>query len=203
MMKEYEVRQLTENDADELEALVNSHKKLQRVFFDMQELKVREKVTQYYGAWEDGELVACLRCIRMTHHASTYIGPWLVKQGVNNTFSWQPERSPARVLVAKVCADMEAEGRYTFWYNRSLEKWPEKFRHLGRDFMNATGVTERYTRYVEEILEPGTRSKYHLHDAFLMHREWPIRIMIAKFCLKSEFRNVGYELEEENEPKEA
>lgn len=205
MAKEFTVRKLlnTKEDADLLENLILSHKKLQRVAFDMAELKPREKVDQYYGAWKDDEFVAAVRCIPLTHQPANYIGPWLLKPGFLTTFSWAPDKSPATALINLVCGEAEAEHRYTFYYNRSLQKWPEKLRHLGRDFMHSTGINERYRRYVEEIIEPRTRSKYQLHDSFMMHREWPNRIMIARFALKSEYRKFDYELEEENEFKEA
>lgn len=199
-----EARRLTSDDLPKALALVSEHKKLQRSEFDVSDLNLEKTIDLYYGSFDNDVLVAIVRVTEFKSQPAFLLGPWFIKRNLLTVFSWKPEDgNPVQSFFRPIVSDMVAEGRYTFYYTKSM--WPKRLERHGRDFMSALMYNEEmfrredWTRYLEEIIPAGKRSKYELHDAIVLKREWPVDIIVVKVCMRNLMRNHPYKLEEELE----
>lgn len=194
-----ESRRLTSDDLPEFLDLVLQHTKMQRSDFDASTLDLEKTFDQYYGSFNDEVMVSATRVAEFKSQPAYLIGPYYLKRNLLKTFSWKPESgNPAQSFWEAITTDMAKKGRYTAYYTRSIDKWPERMRRNGRDFFSALGIKDDWVRYIEEIVPAGKRSQYELHDAIMMKREWPVAVMVVKICMRNSMRNHLYKLEEDD-----
>ena len=201
-----EARRLTSDDLPEALGLVSEHTKLQRSEFDLSTLNLEKTIDQYYGSFDNDVLVAIVRVTEFKSQPAFLLGPWFIKRNLLNVFAWEPESgNPAQSFFKPIISDMVDKGRYTFYYTKPIDKWSVRLQRLGRDFISALTYDEEFfrredwTRYLEEIVPAGKRSKYELHDSILLKREWPVEIIVVKVCMRNLMRNHPHKLEEEIE----
>lgn len=192
-----EYRKLTNGDLSELEQLVRKHNRVQRVIYDTSALDLKANIENFWGAFAEKELVCVLNVApwgKMNYYA---VSGLYIKPGLLSHFSWSPEKNPAVVIFYRALAEMESQGRFNWYYTRSIDRWPAKMREAGRDFFSTSGVGNTYTRYIQEIVRAGTRSKVEMHDRLLGQRTWEVDVAVFMCAKKNEFRNFDYKLEDE------
>lgn len=110
-------------------------------------------------------------------------------------FTWH--NNPAIKMTEMLIELMEKEDRFTWYYSRSVEKWPRKLRIKGNDFFSVSNKCKNYTRYIEEFIPKNTLSKYEAHRKQLPTIPWPYDIIMVKCCLKNRCRPFEYKFEED------
>jgi hypothetical protein len=152
--------------------------------------------TIYCGTFnKDNELIASIAAIRWKMLPYYTITQYYAKPGVKSVFSWK--NNPAVKMTDTIIDLMEKENRFTWYYSRSIEKWPRKLRIKGNDFFSVSEKCKNYTRHIEEIVSKNTLSEYEGHGRQLPKVAWPYDIIVVKCCLKNQFRPFEYKFEED------
>lgn len=148
----------------------------------------------YCGAFDDNDvLIAVVQARRWQRLPCYSITKYYSKPGYMTLFSWK--NNPAVPITEMIIDLMEKEGRFTWYYVRSIEDWPEKLRIKGNDFFSVSDKCKKYTRYIEEIIKKNTSSVYEGHSSG--RPEWKLDLIMVKCCLKNQFRPFEYKFEED------
>ena len=197
-MKDLEYRKLYDGDNDQLVSLIDEHDKIQRsILVSIDENKYDSQF--YWGAFKNKELITAIRAYPLNKISFYCIGSLYIKPGYMNHFSWDPEKNPTINVFKRITEHFESQGKYSFYYTRSIQRWPEKMRRQNRDFFSIADPEKKYIRLIDEIVRANTESAYPFHNFLLGNRTWPIDVMIVQCALKNKYRNHTYKLEEDDE----
>lgn len=147
------------------------------------------------GSFLNNEVVATGRYSLWKDLPCYQIGSIFIKPGLINNFS-SPE-NPSIDIVDHILELMENQNFYSWYYVRPLVKAYARIQDSNynlyekHDFLKKTQLGYRYNRYIEEIITPGSLSKFDAFNRSLIgNRTWDNPIMIVKCCLKDEHRNI-------------
>lgn len=150
----------------------------------------------YVGTFDsDGCLIASMTAFRWNVVPFYTIAQYYSKPNTMKLFKWQ--NNPAVKMAEMLIELMEKENRFTWYYSRSIERWPGRLRIKGNDFFSVSEKCKNYTRYIEEVIPKNTLSAHEAHRRQLPPIPWPYDIIMVKCCLKNDLRSFEYKLEEE------
>ena len=158
-------------------------------------IKLSDNLTIIGTFDEQGELVAAITCYRFNTLPAFLVGQFIQLPGLAPVFSWKDSHAVHMMDIA--LSVMEQEGRKTWYYARSIEKWPTKLRKKGNDFFSNSEQCQRYQRYLEEFIPKNTFPVWPTHKDLMPKVTWPYDIILVKCCLKNKFRNIDYKFEED------
>lgn len=194
MNKEYQIRLLQTDEFDLVEQLAGETNSLMRNK-NFNKLPTTDSGI-YCGTFnKTKELIAFIAVFRWKLLPYYTIGQYYSKPGLMNVFSWK--NNPAIEMTEYIIDIMEKEGRYTWYYARSIEKWPTKLRIKGNDFFSISKKCKTYVRYMEETIPKNTVSIHEGHRRQLPEIAWPYDVIMVKCCLKNKFRPFAYKFEED------
>jgi len=150
---------------------------------------------------EDGELVGTLRSIAWTENLGLpfySIGGFYLKTGLVTQLNFANQANPTGAMLDLLLAHEESKGLYNWYYIRPLGKAYSKIREDGNELLAHSKLGVRYRRDVEEVVLPGQRSNFRMHNNLLLNRTWQKPMMIIKCCLENKYRVEGDLFEKES-----
>ena len=149
-----------------------------------------------FGYYDEDKLISFLTSTPWRGLPYYTISNFFVQQGSINYFTLK--NSGVIDLLTETVKHMENKGLYTFYYVRSEDHWPiknKKRKNLG--FSIQWPDYKKYVVTMEEMIEPGQRSRYETHDLLLGGvNTSDLRRVIVRYTLPHELRSEGYDFYE-------
>jgi hypothetical protein len=190
-------KELTESDYDQLRELVKIAPGVLRDKEFQPDASISERSGHMGAFTRDNVLVSSLSYFRFPSLPYYLVGQYVQKPGFMIRFSWK--NNPAIKMMDMILDKMEAEERFTWYYTRSIMRWPAHMRKKGNDFFSNSPRCQRYNRFLEEIIPAGQPTKFELHKKMIPSNVWKYDVIVVKCCLKNDFRPWKYVFEEEDD----
>lgn len=195
----YQVRYLTtETDFAEANDIFKSHKKVMRDNFDRSNDSINSNLdpnAKFLGCYFEGVLVAFLKVTFWDKLPVYVVGNMNIKKTFLQRYDFSNHKHPIIPIMNFILAEQEANKRYTWYYNRSLEKSYHKLQFEGKDLLkncvlgwDSNKQQYRYERFIEEVVTAGNLPVAPAHK-LLQGKVFNTDYMIVKCCLKNEYRD--------------
>jgi hypothetical protein len=182
--------------------IISGRKSLMRQSADMS-CKAVDKYNNFikynsilFGYYDDEKLISFLTSTPWEGLPYYTISNFFVLQGHIRYFTLT--NSGMIDLLTETVKYMENKNYYTFYYVRSEDHWPiknEKRKNMG--FSKQWPEYKKYVVTMEEMIEPGQRSRYNTHDILLGGvNTSDLRRVIVRYTLPHELRSEGYDFYE-------
>jgi hypothetical protein len=149
----------------------------------------------------EGEVVGTLRSISWIENIGLpfySIGGFYLKTGLVKQLNFSSQSNPTGAMLDLLLAHEESRGFYNWYYIRPLGKAYSKIREDGNELLAHSKLGVRYRRDVEEVVLPGQRSNFRMHNNLLLNRTWQRPMMIIKCSLENKYRVEGDLFEKES-----
>jgi len=149
---------------------------------------------KFVGAFDGDKLVASMRYYVSETSPNYFINSQFVDESLFSKFIIKKDH-PIVPVMNFIIDKMEKEKRYT-WYKVEqitgntmfIKKNSNPLIHCDRGW-DSEANTNRYDQYVDEIIEPGSRSKNSAFDSLVYNRRWEHGLRVIQYCLKTEYRH--------------
>lgn len=149
------------------------------------------KTGKIVGAYDGSTLVGTLKFSIWGDLPYYSIGGLYIKTGLIKFYRFKDPLNPITYITDFILRDMEAKGYLNWYYTRVLKKGYARIQADGNDLLTCTTLGHRYRRDIEEIIMPGEKSKFMVHNALILNRTWLKPIMVIKCCLDNQYREHG------------
>jgi hypothetical protein len=149
---------------------------------------------KFVGAFDGDRLVASMRYYVSETSPSYFINAQFVDESMYSKFIIKQDH-PSVPVINFIIEQMEKEKRYTWYKSETIagnamfikkNSDPLIYCDMGKDL--ETGAA-RYDKYVDEIIEPGSRSQNSAFDSLVYNRQWEYGLRVIQHCLKPEYRH--------------
>lgn len=161
---------------------------------DFDKFVARHQTGKLVGAFREGELMGFMRYVPWPNMPCYSFNSLFTKKGEFNTYVYR-EGHPFPPIMDFIISRMEAEGRHTWYYHRMHRPAYDRLAKKGTDLLRLCELgwdkeinDYRYDRYIEEIVPANVASEYELHRKLLLGRVYEAEVLIAKACLKPQYR---------------
>jgi hypothetical protein len=192
----YDIKILDDSNFEEANAIFQDTRKVMRTRMTRDwpvSLTTENKVS--VGAFFEGQLLAFVQVTTWPSLPIYNIGNLNIRKGFSHRYDFSNHSHPMIQIMNYIIREKESQGYYTWYYNRSLARPYHKLQLKGGDLLNNCEVgldkvtnTYRYDRFIEEIVEPGSKAKYKIHEQMQGDNIYDVGFMIVKCCLKPQYR---------------
>lgn len=190
----------TTDDFQKVSDLWKSKTTLMRQTVDSTEFDLRRG--KIAGAFtSDDELVGTLRSVNWMEPTGLpfhSMGGFYLKTGLVKQLNFSSEVNPTGKLLDMLLEYQESRNIYNWYYVRPIAAAYAKIRADGNELLAHSELGKRYRRDVEEVVLPGQRSKFRMHNLLLLNKTWTRPMMVIKCCLENKYRLDGDLFEKED-----
>lgn len=189
----------TEKEKQDVIQLWSSSNRLMRDYIDATVFKESLHNGYTVGAYNNDELCGVVRYIIWNNIPYYSIGMLFIKKNLIPLYKFNNPNNPITYIIDYILKNMEERKFFNWYYVRAISKGYAKIQESREDLLTNTELGPRYRRDVEEIVMPGDRSKFLVHDNLLLNKTWTRPMMIVKCCLENKYRPNGLMFQEENQ----
>tara|TARA_B110000503_G_C7030626_1_gene363838 strand:- start:200 stop:835 length:636 start_codon:yes stop_codon:yes gene_type:complete len=143
------------------------------------------------GAYLGDDLVGTLKYTKWNTMPFYTVGALYIKPGLIKRYDFSDPKNPINYITDFMLKTLEDQEYYNWYYIRTLGNAYAKIERDNNDLLTCTSLGPRYSRYVEEIVPPGCKSKHALHNTIMADTTWKRPIMIVKCSLSNQYRKHG------------